>query len=438
MQRRLSIRTWAALLGLGIAGLTVVLVGCVADLVVGQWLDHTMEASARSGAELLAPSLGSLLENGELERLEDRLPAGGSEHRFAAWVVFDAAGQPVAAAPPGAARIAHGPGSGEPSQKGSLEGIPFVAWSVPVIHDGQVVGGVWVAVDLRPGQRFRNRFKAHVGAAAVMALVVAGVFSLLFGARLARSLRSMEGVLWRVLRGQADGMEQPAGPAELGDMVDRLLAIARELEGSRRSLEGQVAELRKELEVRVAEARDANRLLLDIANRDPLTGLANRRRLEQELERHMELARRHDLPVAVVMLDLDHFKRYNDTAGHLAGDTLLRAVAQALRERARATDVVVRWGGDEFCVLLPGTAPDGAVRAARNMIEAIEAAVRQLPKVGDGHLPGASAGVACFPEDTEEAEALIRLADQALYRAKEAGRGRVVRWAASGGGTGST
>ncbi len=432
----MTIRGWAGLLGLGAAFLTLVPVGWMADRVVARTLTASLQATALREAEMAATCAGPALEVGDMERLVELLPETGGEGGIVAWVAYDATEQPVAASPPTATGIARWPGPDEGRQEGSLRGVPFVASFSPVLHDGEVVGGLWLAMDRRPAIEARLRFRVHVGAAALGGMFLAGLLSLIFGSRLARSLRSLEGRLWQTLRGQGERSEAMEGPAELAEMAERLLAVAREVGGSRRELEARVAELQKELEARVAEARDANRLLLDIANRDALTGLANRRRLELELERHMELARRHDLPVAVVMLDLDHFKQYNDTAGHLAGDSLLRAVAQALRERARATDVVVRWGGDEFCVLLPGTSPDGAVRAATNMIAAIETAVRELPTVGAGRLPGASAGVACYPEDTTEAESLIRLADQALYRAKEAGRGRVVRWSEAGEETG--
>ncbi len=271
---------------------------------------------------------------------------------------------------------------------------------------------------------------------ALACIVAAAAIGFLFGGRQRRYLRSLEGVLWRVMRGQTEGLEAPRGPRELHEMVQRLMATAKEVDHSKCELEQRVRELQAELDARVNELRDANRLLLDIANRDALTGLANRRRLEIELERYAALARRHDFPISVIMLDLDRFKQYNDAAGHLAGDTLLRTVAQALKERARSTDLVVRWGGDEFCVLLPGADTRGAERVASSMLEAIGLAVREIPSAGLESLPGASAGIAGFPEHTEDWHSLVRLADQALYRAKEAGKGRVVCWSAPAEGAG--
>ena len=127
------------------------------------------------------------------------------------------------------------------------------------------------------------------------------------------------------------------------------------------------------------------------------------------------------------MMDLDKFKQFNDAAGHLAGDTLLQTVASALRARARATDLVVRWGGDEFCILVPGAGPDAALKAAEVFVGAIREAAAALQLPGVDVVVGASAGVACYPGDGEDGSELIARADEALYEVKATGRGRVLR-----------
>ncbi len=265
-----------------------------------------------------------------------------------------------------------------------------------------VTVGVVIAVGGRP-------LRLEDGLAGLACVLAATGVGFVVGGRQRRYLQGLEGVLWRALRGETEGLEKLEGPRELHDMVGRLRATAKEVELSRHELEQKVKELQAELDARIRELQDANRLLLDIANRDALTGLANRRRLEIELERHAALSQRHSFPISVIMLDLDRFKQYNDCAGHLAGDTLLRAVAQALKERARSTDLVVRWGGDEFCVLLPGAGAEGAERAASSMLEAIGVAVRSIPIAGLDSLPGASAGVASYPEDTEDWQSLVHI-----------------------------
>lgn len=161
------------------------------------------------------------------------------------------------------------------------------------------------------------------------------------------------------------------------------------------------------------------------AERDPLTELYNRRHLEISLQRELARAQRHGYAVSAVMLDVDHFKDFNDTNGHEAGDAVLREVAQVLKRHTRAEDIACRWGGEEFLLVLPGCAVDDAYAKA----EAIREAIAQLRVFCRGNaLPRvtASLGIACHPVDGERMEDLINAADAALYHAKAAGRDRVV------------
>lgn len=160
--------------------------------------------------------------------------------------------------------------------------------------------------------------------------------------------------------------------------------------------------------------------------RDSLTGLYNRRYMEDSLEREVTRARRHGHPLAVVMLDLDHFKEYNDDAGHGAGDAALAAVGRFLRESTRADDFACRYGGEEFLLLWPTMTLDGAVRRADDLRQGIrELAVRE----GERTLPGVtvSIGVTVLGSGADEdADSAVRRADNALYRAKNGGRDRVM------------
>ncbi len=135
--------------------------------------------------------------------------------------------------------------------------------------------------------------------------------------------------------------------------------MASIFDGTMNTLGQERSALEQQVSGRTRELEQANRLLMDIANRDALTGLANRRRFEMELERNISFSKRTGQPLAVIMMDLDNFKIVNDTAGHLVGDNILRAVASTLRSRVRVTDLVVRWGGDEFCILVPATQAAG-------------------------------------------------------------------------------
>jgi diguanylate cyclase (GGDEF)-like protein len=157
------------------------------------------------------------------------------------------------------------------------------------------------------------------------------------------------------------------------------------------------------------------------SERDPLTDLYNRRHLEISLQRELARAQRHGFPVSLIMIDVDHFKAFNDTNGHDAGDEVLRNVAHVLKRHTRAEDVACRYGGEEFLVVLPDCRVDDAYAKC----EAIREAIAQLHVFSRGiALPRitASIGTACYPEDGERMDDLIAAADAALYRAKSMGR----------------
>lgn len=159
--------------------------------------------------------------------------------------------------------------------------------------------------------------------------------------------------------------------------------------------------------------------------RDPLTGLFNRRYLEESLERELSRAIRRQKPLAVIMLDLDHFKQFNDTYGHDGGDALLRELGVFLQKRTRKEDIACRYGGEEFTLILPEASLDNA----RQRAEQLRQEAKLLPVRHAGKSLGAttlSLGVAVFPEHGSTAEAVLRTADQALYQAKAEGRDRVV------------
>ncbi len=159
--------------------------------------------------------------------------------------------------------------------------------------------------------------------------------------------------------------------------------------------------------------------------RDPLTGLYNRRYMEESLEREIRRAARNSKPVGAIMIDLDHFKRFNDTFGHEAGDMLLREFGNLARFRTRKEDIACRYGGEEFIIILPEASLENTLRRA----EEIREAVSHLDLKSAGRPIGAvtaSLGVAVFPNHADSVEALVRGADAALYEAKHRGRNRVV------------
>lgn len=182
---------------------------------------------------------------------------------------------------------------------------------------------------------------------------------------------------------------------------------------------------REEAKKLARQLQDANRALAEMALRDPLTGAYNRRYLEEFLHRELGRCQRTGRPMVVAMADLDDFKLYNDTQGHLAGDEVLRRTAEAVQSRLRLSDLVARYGGEEFTVVLVETHPEDA----RRVLERIRSSVAALSVPGADVLPQKaitlSIGAACYPQDGVTAQELLRRADDALYRAKSRGKNRV-------------
>jgi len=175
--------------------------------------------------------------------------------------------------------------------------------------------------------------------------------------------------------------------------------------------------------------KQRNQLILDEAKlralsvRDPLTGLYNRRYMEETFDREIQRAIRKQQPLSVIMADIDGFKTINDTAGHVLGDKALVKVSSFLMKNIRASDVACRFGGDEFCLILPDCTLEEGISRANTLRRAIES----LDMARDEGLEGftVSFGVSAMPEDGITREALLGAADSALYSSKRAGRNRV-------------
>jgi diguanylate cyclase (GGDEF)-like protein len=155
--------------------------------------------------------------------------------------------------------------------------------------------------------------------------------------------------------------------------------------------------------------------------RDPLTRLFNRRFLEESLERELQLAGRKNQSIAVLFLDLDHFKRFNDTFGHDAGDMVLQSIADLFRNFFRSTDICCRYGGEEFAIILPESSSQDAVIRADALRSHVKRLRLQYKKQNLGQLT-LSAGIAAFPEHGSASEELLKIADQCLYESKTRGR----------------
>ncbi len=185
-----------------------------------------------------------------------------------------------------------------------------------------------------------------------------------------------------------------------------------------------MARVRNHLELKHLRDRLKEQTLVD-----GLTGLPNRRRFDEQLKAEWNRAHRHGKPLSILMIDIDFFKKYNDTYGHLGGDDCLKSVAQALLSQAkRGTDLMARWGGEEFACLLPETTADQAAAIAESMRKAVQDLRIPHSDSAVGPHVSISLGLAsCVPSEGQTIPGLTKAADEALYTAKQQGRNRVER-----------
>lgn len=164
----------------------------------------------------------------------------------------------------------------------------------------------------------------------------------------------------------------------------------------------------------------------ELTNRDELTGLYNRRYFFERFEKEVERAKRYGRMLAVMMIDIDHFKNYNDTFGHLKGDDLLVSLSRLMERNLRKVDIIARYGGEEFLVMLPETNKESARKVAEKLRSVVESNDFHLekPDLGPGNIT-MTIGISSLPKDSEDALELLDLADKALYYGKAQGRNRV-------------
>ena len=272
---------------------------------------------------------------------------------------------------------------------------------------------------LKPAHAMRDRLLA-LGLVAALAF---GAVALHLARQFSRPIEQLAEAARRIERGDSEAVFPEKGQLteveqlgqSLRSMTRTLLAHERELEDINQTLEAQVLQ-------RTEALAAANRELEQLATRDALTGVHNRRRFDDKLNECLEVAQRTAQGFAVLLIDADHFKKVNDTYGHPAGDAVLQTLARVLGETTRAVDFVARYGGEEFVILLPHT-PD-AVHAMA-VAEKIRAAIADTAFPGPGRLT-VSIGASLWQPADPDAGSLIARADAALYQAKAAGRNRVV------------
>ena len=191
----------------------------------------------------------------------------------------------------------------------------------------------------------------------------------------------------------------------------------------RKQYQTKLEETNRQLQEQLQENMALHAMLTEQTLRDPLTGLHNRRYLEETLPRELSRAKRVGYPMALVIVDLDHFKRVNDTYGHPTGDAVLKAMASILLHGAREGDIICRYGGEEFLVALPNMTIENALARAKSWQSILS--TTPIKHGAFSVQTTLSAGISAFPNNGADVDTLLRLADEALYRAKENGRNRV-------------
>lgn len=275
----------------------------------------------------------------------------------------------------------------------------------------------WTVVAREPAQRAFDAVDEATRKAALIGLLIAMAGALLaglaahrFGAdvrRMARAVRDVEaGVAGARIPSADSSAEMRTLARAVGSMTHRLVAARGELE--------------RQVQTRTHELEIANAELGRQARTDSLTGLLNRRVFDPMLVRMLADARRSGREISVLMIDADHFKRINDLYGHPVGDQVLRMLADTLRGRLRASDIIARFGGEEFAVLLPETPSSKARARAQSLVDCM--AGHADPVWG---VVTVSIGVSSCGDGTTPPEELLRQADEALYQAKAEGRNRV-------------
>jgi two-component system, cell cycle response regulator len=200
-------------------------------------------------------------------------------------------------------------------------------------------------------------------------------------------------------------------------LLRRNTELVNELTLLNKTLESQV-------EKRTQELKAANLLLSDLAMTDPLTKILNRRAFSLKFSEEIERAQRYKRPICLAMIDVDHFKMYNDMEGHVFGDEALRKIASLLTSNLRKSDALARYGGEEFILMMPETGVTRGKEICERLRQAVENARFQGQK-REAFLT-ISLGIAAFPEDGATGDELTKAADASLYAAKEAGRNRVM------------
>jgi diguanylate cyclase (GGDEF)-like protein len=367
---------------------------------------------------------GYFVERLDLRELESLLAPPQSDPGLSFWLL-DVEGRVLARA----GRVEDEPGKESfpaplgPQPQSVLEAeIPGLGPTVYATSalEGPFQGGLSAAIPstiaYRPLEESRNRILKF----GLPALVLIFALNFLAAGRLLRGILHLSEGAQRVAAGDLDVYLPVRGGDEITDLTQAFNEMARRVREGRLSLERARDELARTNE----GLKSANRTLEALAITDGLTGLYNHRHFQETMEKEIRRCEREGKTLSLLLLDLDHFKQYNDRFGHTEGDAALRRMAGQITRAIRATDFAFRYGGEEMAVLLPSCTKEQAVDVAEKIRQAVSRSERR-PGVFAPQIT-VSIGVATFPDDGRVSRGLVDAADAALYQAKSLGRNRVV------------
>lgn len=261
----------------------------------------------------------------------------------------------------------------------------------------------------------------------LLASSLAIALGLTIAGALARPLARIAAAVERLRAGEWNVRLKTSGQDEIHQLAAAFNSLAEQLAKRDAELKRVTENLERQVAERTCELRQANEELRLVSQLDGLTGIANRRSFDEALRREWRRAMRDEEPLALIMLDADHFKAYNDTYGHQAGDECLKFIAAQVKAAAkRSTDLAARYGGEEFALILTECDLAGAAQVAERLRSSIEEAAWPHAGSAVAKVVTVSLGVvAVCPQQEEQALELVAAADRAMYRAKQSGRNRV-------------
>jgi len=288
----------------------------------------------------------------------------------------------------------------------------------------------WLVVNATPGDRLNagtRSVRNKILGIGLLCFLVSLLLSYLISRSISLPLDRLISVMRETEAGNSQTRVEQVGIDEIAVLSRKFNQMASKVHQNKEQLEDQVA-------VRTRELERVNRQLEALSATDGLTGVANRRRFDEALANELRRSARSAKPLALLMLDVDYFKKYNDRYGHQAGDECLRVIARVLQGSSRrATDLVARYGGEEFVIIVAESEAGSAIQLGENICDAIFSL--KIPHADSpfGYVT-ASIGVAAVqPDDNTVPDRVVRIADQALYHAKYQGRNRVVLGSAYNG-----